>query len=66
LASAGPGIRIDAAVVRACHFHEKLGLRLDAYSFRRRWPSVSNGIDRDFRNGQKHSDHAPLLAELRD
>jgi exonuclease III len=26
----------------------------------------SCGIDRDFRKGQKHSDHALLLAELRD
>jgi len=26
----------------------------------------SCGIDRDFREGQKPSDHAPLLAELRD
>jgi hypothetical protein len=42
----GTFVRIDAVVVRACHFHEKLGPRLDASSFRRRWPSVSSPRDR--------------------
>ena len=59
----GTFVRIDAVVVRACHFHEKLGPRLDASSFRRRWPSVSSQCDRPRRRkGQKHSDHAPLSA----
>src|SRR5204863_10127856 len=34
----GTFVRIDAAVVRACDFHDKLGLRLDASSSRRRLP----------------------------
>jgi hypothetical protein len=28
--------------------------------------SRASGIDRDFRKGRKHSDHAPLLTEVRD
>jgi hypothetical protein len=60
----GTFVRIAEAVVRACHFHEKFGLRLDASSFRRRWPSVSSQRDRPrLPQGQKHSVHAPLLAE---
>src|SRR4051812_44121687 len=57
---------LTAASVRACHFHEKLCPRLAASSFHRRWPSVS--IPRDLPRlpqGQKHSDRALLLAELR-
>jgi exodeoxyribonuclease-3 len=46
----------------------KLGLLLDTFPLS---PPLAErlescGIDRDFRNGQKASDHAPLLAELRD
>jgi exodeoxyribonuclease-3 len=53
---------------RQGHFHRKMGLRIDALLLS---PPVaarleSCGIDRDFRKGPKPSDHAPLLAELRD
>jgi exodeoxyribonuclease-3 len=53
---------------RAGHFHKKMGLRIDAFLLS---PPVAErlrscGIDRDFRKGPKPSDHAPLLAELRD
>jgi exodeoxyribonuclease III len=51
---------------RAGHFHRRLGLRLDyallSKDLRPRLESC--GIDRDFRKGQKPSDHAPLLVEL--
>ena len=53
---------------RAGHFHKKMGLRIDAFLLS---PPVADrlescGIDRNFRKGPKPSDHAPLLAELRD
>lgn len=52
---------------RAGHFHKKMGLRIDAILLS---PPVAErlvecGIDRNFRKGPKPSDHAPLLAELR-
>ena len=51
---------------RAGNFHKKLGLRIDYILAS---PDVadrvrSSGIDRDFRKGQKPSDHAPLIAYL--
>jgi exodeoxyribonuclease-3 len=51
---------------RAGHFHKKLGLRIDYILAS---PEVAGrlsavGIDRDFRKGQKPSDHAPLIAWL--
>jgi exodeoxyribonuclease III len=51
---------------RQGHFHRKLGLRIDLWLV----PTglaprlVRCGIDRNFRKGQKPSDHAPLLLEL--
>jgi exodeoxyribonuclease-3 len=51
---------------RQGHFHRKLGLRIDLWLI----PSglagrlERCGIDRNFRKGQKPSDHAPLLLEL--
>jgi exonuclease III len=59
---------LTAAFVRAGHFHKKLGLQLDAFPLS---PPLAERlescrIDRDFRKGPKPSDHAPLLAELRD
>jgi exodeoxyribonuclease III len=53
---------------RAGHFHKKMGLRIDAFLLS---PPLAErlqscGIDRNFRKGPKPSDHAPLLAELRD
>jgi len=47
---------------------KKLGLLLDTFPLS---PPLAEhlescGIDRDFRKGQKPSDHAPLLTELRD
>jgi exodeoxyribonuclease III len=51
---------------RAGNFHKKLGLRIDyllmSDDLRARLRTC--GIDREFRKGQKPSDHAPLLAEL--
>jgi exodeoxyribonuclease-3 len=51
---------------RQGHFHRKMGLRIDAILLT---PGLAEtlescGIDRNFRKGQKPSDHAPLLAEL--
>jgi exodeoxyribonuclease-3 len=51
---------------RQGHFHRKMGLRIDAILVT---PDLAErlescGIDRNFRKGQKPSDHAPLLAEL--
>jgi exodeoxyribonuclease-3 len=51
---------------RAGHFHKRLGLRIDYVLAS---PDVAGritecGIDRDFRKGQKPSDHAPLIAYL--
>ncbi len=52
---------------RAGHFHKGLGLRIDlvllSESLAER--AVACGIDRNFRKGNKPSDHAPLLVELR-
>jgi exodeoxyribonuclease-3 len=52
---------------RQGHFHRKLGLRIDYVLVAERLADgvVECGIDRDFRKGQKPSDHAPLIAELR-
>jgi exodeoxyribonuclease-3 len=51
---------------RAGHFHKKMGLRIDYVLVS---PSLAQGltlagIDRNYRKGQKPSDHAPLIAEL--
>ena len=53
---------------RQGHFHRKMGLRLDVFLLSRPLADrlESCGIDRAFRKGPKPSDHAPLLAELRD
>ena len=53
---------------RAGNFHKGLGMRIDLIlaSPDLAQRLVSCGIDRDFRKGQKPSDHAPLLAEFRD
>jgi exodeoxyribonuclease-3 len=53
---------------RAGNFHKRLGLRIDYILAS---PDVADrvrasGIDRDFRKGQKPSDHAPLIAYLDD
>src|SRR3954447_6168009 len=53
---------------RAGHFHKKMGLRIDAFLLS---PPLADrlescGLDRNLRKGRKPSDHAPLLAELRD
>lgn len=53
---------------RAGHFHKKLGLRIDYILAS---PDIgdrlrASGIDRNFRKGQKPSDHAPLIAYLDD
>ncbi len=51
---------------RQGHFHRKLGLRIDLALLGH--PLAGRltrcGIDRDFRKGQKPSDHAPLLLEF--
>jgi exodeoxyribonuclease-3 len=51
---------------RAGNFHKNLGLRIDlALVSERLAPQLTEcGIDRDFRKGQKPSDHAPLLVRL--
>jgi exodeoxyribonuclease-3 len=51
---------------RQGHFHRKLGLRIDLILLPRTLaPRLTRcGIDRNFRKGQKPSDHAPLLADL--
>jgi exodeoxyribonuclease-3 len=53
---------------RAGHFHKKMGLRIDAVLLAPGLAArlVECGIDRNFRKGPKPSDHAPLLASLRD
>jgi exodeoxyribonuclease-3 len=53
---------------RQGHFHRKMGLRIDAVLLS---PPLAErlescGIDRNYRKGPKPSDHAPLLADLRD
>ncbi|MDP9377845.1 MAG: exodeoxyribonuclease III [Actinomycetota bacterium] len=51
---------------RQGHFHRKLGLRIDYLLLSQALSGTlrSCGIDRNYRKGQKPSDHAPLLAEL--
>ncbi len=51
---------------RQGHFHRGLGLRIDlALVASELAPGLKEcGIDRNFRKGQKPSDHAPLLVEL--
>jgi exodeoxyribonuclease III len=53
---------------RQGHFHRGMGLRIDylllGEPLARRLRGC--GIERDFRKGKKPSDHAPLVAELRD
>jgi exodeoxyribonuclease-3 len=51
---------------RQGHFHRKMGLRIDYLLLGPRLARdvVSCGIDRNFRKGQKPSDHAPLLVEV--
>jgi exodeoxyribonuclease-3 len=51
---------------RAGSFHKNLGLRIDlALVSEGLAPKLTEcGIDRDFRKGQKPSDHAPLLVRL--
>ena len=53
---------------RAGHFHKRLGLRIDYILMSEDVASRlrAAGIDRDFRKGQKPSDHAPLIAYLDD
>ena len=51
---------------RAGHFHKGLGLRIDYLLVS---PALAEnltfaGIDRNYRKGQKPSDHAPLIADL--
>jgi exodeoxyribonuclease-3 len=51
---------------RAGNFHKNLGLRIDlALVSAELAPQLTEcGIDRDFRKGEKPSDHAPLLVRL--
>jgi exodeoxyribonuclease III len=51
---------------RAGNFHKGLGLRIDLVLLSRELvPRLTEcGIDRNFRKGQKPSDHAPLLVSL--
>ena len=51
---------------RAGHFHKNLGLRIDLVLVSDQLaPKLTEcGIDRDFRKGQKPSDHAPLLVRM--
>ncbi len=53
---------------RQGHFHRGLGLRIDlALVAAELAPRIVEcGIDRNYRKGQKPSDHAPLLVELSD
>jgi exodeoxyribonuclease-3 len=53
---------------RAGHFHKGLGLRIDLTLVSEELaPRLREcGIDRNFRKGQKPSDHAPLLLDLAD
>lgn len=66
-AEAELSLRIDRSVVRAGHFQRSSACcstpsPLSPPLAERLKPC---GIDCDFRKGQKPSDHAPLLAELR-
>jgi exodeoxyribonuclease III len=51
---------------RQGHFHRRMGLRIDAFVVGPRVAArlAECGIDRNYRKGQKPSDHAPLLLEL--
>jgi exodeoxyribonuclease-3 len=51
---------------RAGHFHKGLGLRIDLILASARLGETITrcGIERDYRKGQKPSDHAPLVVEL--
>ena len=51
---------------RQGHFHRKMGLRIDAFLLSQPVAAdlIECGIDRDFRNGPRPSDHAPLLCTL--
>ena len=51
---------------RAGHFHKGLGLRIDLYLISSGLADHATrcGIERDYRKGQKPSDHAPLVLEL--
>jgi exodeoxyribonuclease-3 len=53
---------------RQGHFHRGMGLRIDLVLVAARHAGriASCGIDRSYRKGQKPSDHAPLLCELRE
>ncbi len=53
---------------RAGHFHKGLGLRIDLTLVSRELaPRLTRcAIERDYRKGQKPSDHAPLVTELAD
>ena len=58
---------LTAALSGPATSHKKLGLRSRLPLSPPLAERVEScGIDRDFRKGQKPSDHAPLLAELRD
>jgi exodeoxyribonuclease-3 len=51
---------------RQGHFHRGMGLRIDLFLVRSALAEGLRhvGIERDFRKGQKPSDHAPLVLEL--
>ena len=51
---------------RQGHFHRGMGLRIDLFLVRSELAEGLRhvGIERDFRKGQKPSDHAPLVLEL--
>ncbi len=51
---------------RQGHFHRGMGLRIDLFLVRSKLAEGLRhvGIERDFRKGQKPSDHAPLVLEL--
>jgi exodeoxyribonuclease-3 len=51
---------------RQGHFHRGMGLRIDLFLVRSELAGGLRhcGIERDFRKGQKPSDHAPLVVEL--
>jgi exodeoxyribonuclease-3 len=51
---------------RQGHFHRNLGLRIDAFLLSQALAEdlIECGIERDFRKGQRPSDHAPLLCVL--
>jgi exodeoxyribonuclease III len=51
---------------RQGHFHRNLGLRIDVFLLSQSLAEdlIECGIERDFRKGQRPSDHAPLLCVL--